>query len=161
VATRKKRIALGWREWIALPEFDIPHMKVKVDTGAATSSMHAFNLRAFERDGESWVRFEIHPWQRSRLDAVKVETLVVDERKVRPSTGRAQLRPVIVTDVTLGGVTMPLEFTLTRRDAMGFRALIGRQALRRVFVVDPSRSYLGGKPSMRVQRRNDTDRGRR
>lgn len=156
MARSKKRIPLGWREWVALPDFGVSHVKAKIDTGAATSSMHAFNLRRFERDGEPWVRFEIHPWQRSRLDAVKVEAPVADERKVRPSTGKAELRPVIVTTVEIGGEVLPLEFTLTRRDTMGFRMLIGRQALRGRFVVDAGGSYRGGKPSKRIQQRNET-----
>ena len=154
---RKQRVTLGWREWFELPELGVPYVKAKIDTGARTSSLHAFDLRSFRRDGEPWVRFEVHPWQRSRLDAVKVEAPVVDERSVRPSTGRAQLRPVIVTDVTVADQMFPIELTLTNRDLMGFRMLVGRQALRRRFVVDPGRSYLGGEPSYRVKRRNDSE----
>lgn len=134
---------IGWREWLALPELGIPWIKVKVDTGARTSALHAFKLRNFHREGQLWVRFDVHPEQRSSRH-VTVEARVVDERQVRPSTGLAQLRPVIETPVRLGGQTWPVEITLVRRDMMGFRMLLGRQAVRNRWLVDPGRSYLAG-----------------
>lgn len=129
-------------------------LKAKVDTGAQTSSLHAFGLRRFERDGEEWVRFEIHPWQRSRADSVAVELPVHDHRRVRSSSGHAEDRVVVLMDVRILDRTIPAEVTLTRRDAMGFRMLVGRELLRRGFLVDAHKSYLGGKPPKAVRRAN-------
>jgi hypothetical protein len=147
-------IAVGWREWVSLPDWGVEHMKAKIDTGARTSAMHAFALEHFERDGRPWVRFEVHPWQRSAADEVVVEAQLLSERRVKSSSGATDLRPVVRTTVTLCGKTLPIEVTLTRRDSMGFRMLIGRQALRRTFVVDPAASYLGGRPPLATRQRN-------
>lgn len=145
---------LGWREWVGLPRHGVEWVKAKVDTGARTSSLHAFDIRPFDRDGEPWVRFEVHPWQRSTRSAVTLTTRVIDERLVRSSSGEAQVRPVVRLPVRIGGIVAPVELTLTRRDAMGFRMLLGRQALRRRFVVDPARSYLGGRPPKETREAN-------
>ena len=115
---------LGWREWASLPDLGVDAIKVKLDTGARTSSLHAFDLTHFERSGHRMVRFEVHPVQRSAEDAVLVEALVVDERWVRNSGGGRELRPVIETTVRIGGRAWPIELTLTRRDEMGFRMLL-------------------------------------
>lgn len=136
---------IGWREWVALPELGIERIKVKVDSGARSSSLHAFDIRTFTRNGEDWVRFEIHPVQRSKRNSVEVEYPVLEYRKVRSSSGKASRRPVIVTDVSMLGETWPIELTLAGRDQMGFRMLLGRQAFRGRFLVDASRSYLGGR----------------
>lgn len=152
--TESKRPArtLGWREWVGFPDHGVEWVKAKVDTGARTSSLHAFGLHRFEVEGRPWVRFEIHPWQRSTADSVAVEVAVSDERLVKPSTGEPQLRPVVQMPVRIGDRVRSVEFTLTRRDTMGFRMLLGRQALRGHYLVDPGRSYLGGRPprAMRV-----------
>jgi len=145
---------LGWREWVSLPEWEVTYLKAKVDTGARTSSLHAFDLEWFERDGTPWVRFEIHPWQRSTTDSVVAEAAVVSTRDVRSSSGALDHRPVVRTSVGLAGTNVEAEITLTRRDDMGFRMLIGREAVRRQFVVDPGRSYLGGRPPKDVRLRN-------
>ncbi len=137
-----------------LPGLGVGPVKAKLDTGARTSALHAFDIEEFTRDGADWVRFTIHPWQRSNDDATVVETPVHDRRLVRSSTGHTQQRIVILTDVELLGQTVPTEVTLTRRDAMGFRMLIGREALRQGFLVDPGRSYLGGRPPRKVRRKN-------
>jgi hypothetical protein len=93
------------------------------------------------------VRFEIHPHQRSSDDAIRVEAEVVDERWVRNSGGQRELRPVIETVVRIGKKRWRIELTLTRRDDMGFRMLLGRQALRKRALVDPGKSYrAGSKP---------------
>ena len=136
---------IGWREWVALPKLGIPSIKAKVDTGARTSSLHAFDIERFRRRGVSMVRFAVHPEQRSGKHAVLVEAPLADRRPVRPSSGEAELRLVVVTDVELMGERFPVELTLTRRDAMGFRMLLGRQAMRGRFVVDPGRSFLNGR----------------
>jgi hypothetical protein len=137
---------IGWREWIGLPDFGIKTIKVKVDTGARSSSLHAFNLHIFERDNAKWVRFQIHPVQRKRIKAVEAEAMILEFRSVRSSSGIVALRPVIITHVELLGITWPVELTLASRDEMGFRMLLGREAFRRRFLVDAGKSYYGGKP---------------
>lgn len=129
-------------------------MKAKIDTGARTSSLHAFGLEWFDREGSPWVRFEIHPWQRSTADSVIAETAVVATRDIRSSSGEVEHRPVVHTSLVLAGQTVTAEVTLTRRDEMGFRMLIGREALRKRFLIDPGVSYLGGRPEKSVRRRN-------
>ena len=145
---------LGWREWVSLPEWEVEYLKAKVDTGARTSSLHAFDLEWYEREDAPWVRFEIHPWQRSTADSVVAEAAVVSTRDIRSSSGTVDHRPVVRTSVGLAGATVAAEITLTRRDDMGFRMLVGREAVRRQFVVDPGRSYLGGRPPKDVRLRN-------
>lgn len=147
---------IGWREWVGLPEFQTPWIKAKIDTGARSSALHAFDLEHVERDGVPWVRFEIHPWQRSSNDPVVVEAPVVDHRTVRSSNGTDEQRPVIETTIEIGGRELPIELTLTRRDHMGFRLLLGRQALRRRVLIDPERSFLCGRPPKPVRRANRT-----
>ena len=140
---------IGWREWVGLPDFGIRHIKAKVDTGARSSSLHAFDLHEFERDGANWVRFQVHPVHRKKDGTVRVEALVLESRSIRSSSGKASMRPVIVTNVRLLGITWPVELTLASRDEMGFRMLLGRTAFRRRFLVDAGRSYCGGKPKRR------------
>ena len=94
---------LGWREWVALTDWDVPYVKAKLDTGARTSSLHAFELESFDRDGEEWVRFEIHPWQRSTNDPVVATAPVLAWRTIKSSSGRADDRPVVMTTVSLAG----------------------------------------------------------
>lgn len=153
---------LGWREWAALPDLGVEAIKAKLDTGARTSSLHAFDLTRFERGGIEMVRFEIHPHQRSAEDAIEVEAEVVDERWVRNSGGQRELRPVIETVVRIGGKRWPIELTLSRRDEMGFRMLLGRQALRTRVVVDPGTSYRAGRKKGRPDsgRTSKTKKGR-
>lgn len=146
--------AAGWREWVGLPGFGVEHVKAKLDTGARSSALHAFDIEEFERDGAEWVRFRVHPWQRSDADAVPVECPVHDRRSVRSSTGHEQQRIVVRTELALLGQRITTDVTLTRRDEMGFRMLVGREALRQGFLVDAARSYLGGRPSRVVRRKN-------
>ena len=143
--TRKNRPTIGWREWAVLPGLGIDKIKVKVDTGARTSALHAINLHFFERDGRPMVRFKVHPYQRNFRTTIETEAEVVDRRKVRNSGGRSELRPVIRTHIELMGKEWPIEITLTDRDVMGFRMLLGRQAVRRYFLINPGRSFLGDK----------------
>lgn len=147
-------VTAGWREWVGLPDLGIEWVKAKLDTGARSSALHAFDVETFRRDGEQWVRFEVHPWQRSAADAVRAELPVHDERVVRSSSGHEQHRYVVRARLRLLDRTVTTDVTLTRRDEMGFRMLIGRDALRQGFLVDPGASYLGGRPRRRVRRKN-------
>ncbi|CAN5833341.1 ATP-dependent zinc protease [soil metagenome] len=137
---------VGWREWVALPEFGVGAIKAKVDTGAASTSLHAFHLERFTATGADMVRFEIHPRQRSARSSVVVEAEIVDERSVRNPGGRSETRPVILATLRWSDVTWRAEINLTRRDEMGFRMLLGRSSLRNRFLVDSGRSFLGGRP---------------
>lgn len=145
---------VGWREWVSLPGWGVPWIKAKVDTGARSSAVHAFDVHDVEREGQEWVRFFVHPWQRSDTDPVPVEAQVVDRRRVRSSSGHSEERIVVLVDLVLAGHTITVETTLSNRDEMGFRMLIGREALRQGFVVDPGRSYVGGRPTLALRRRN-------
>jgi hypothetical protein len=150
---RAKRVkaVVGWREWIALPDLGIDSIKAKIDTGARTSVIHAFEIHPFERGGSKFVRFSLHPIQHRRTPAVCCEAPVVDERIVTSSNGESQHRYVVETTVKLGEDAWLIEMTLTNRDEMGFRMLLGRRAVRRRFVVDPGGSFkLSGKPSKRA-----------
>jgi len=154
----RARPVIGWREWVGLPDFDVVTIKAKVDTGARTSSLHAFDIDPFRRRGRDMVRFGIHPEQRSARHAVVVETPVADWRRVRSSSGEAELRPVVLATIELLDQRWKAELTLTRRDEMGFRMLLGRQAIRGRFVVDPGTSFLGGKRvkgTRRLKRRRE------
>ncbi len=144
----------GWREWVQLPDVGVPWIKAKLDTGAQTSSLHAYDIEVFERDGADWVRFGIRPWQRSDDDQVTVECPVLDRRRVRSSSGHVDERVVVAMRLVLIGREVTAEVTLSNRDAMGFRMLIGREALSRGFVVDSARSFLGERAPRPMRRRN-------
>jgi hypothetical protein len=144
----------GWREWVRLPQAEIDWIKAKLDTGARSSALHAFDLEEFERDGAAWVRFGIHPWQDTDLDAATVELPVHDRRVIRSSTGHEEERLVVLMQLVLLGREVTAEVTLTNRDAMGFRMLVGREALRSGFLVDAGRSFVGGRAPRPIRRRN-------
>lgn len=141
---------VGWREWIALPDLGIAAIKAKIDTGARTSALHAFRVRPYLRDGIEMVEFRVHPVQRHREPEVVCHAAVRDRRWVVSSNGQREQRIVVRTGVRIGAEHWPIEITLTDRDPMGFRMLLGREALRKRVVVDPGRSYrLGTKPGER------------
>ncbi|GAB2775078.1 RimK/LysX family protein [Nocardioides salsibiostraticola] len=144
----------GWREWVSLPSIGVPWVKAKLDTGARTSAIHAFDLEEFDRDGTPWVRYSVHPWQRSAEDSVVAESPILDRRGVRSSSGHTEERLVVMMELSLVGHSVDAEMTLSRRDEMGFRMLVGREALRRAFLVDPGRSYVGGRPPRSSRRKN-------
>lgn len=147
---------IGWREWVGLPDFGIKQIKVKVDTGARSSSLHAFDTHTFERDGVEWVRFQIYPVQRKRSKYVEAEARILEFRSVRSSSGVSTLRPVIITNIALLGSIWPVELTLASRDEMGFRMLLGREAFRERFLVDAGRSYYNGKPNKKKKSKRKT-----
>ncbi|WP_419672770.1 ATP-dependent zinc protease [Agromyces seonyuensis] len=139
---------------MSLPDLDVPWLKAKLDTGARSSAIHAFDLEEIDRDGDPHVRFRILPWQGSEEDAVSVECPVHDRRLVRSSSGHSEERIVVLMDVVLLGRHLTAEVSLSNRDQMGFRMLIGREALRQGFLVDPGRSFLGGRAPKTVRRTN-------
>ncbi|MFF2051069.1 ATP-dependent zinc protease [Leifsonia sp. NPDC058194] len=144
-------VAVGWREWVGLPGIGVPWIKVKIDTGARSSALHAFDVE--ELDGDR-VRFKVHPWQDTESDEFVVECDIHDRRVVRSSSGHTEERIVVLLDLTLAGRVVQAETTLSNRDQMGFRMLVGREALRQGFLVDPGSSFLGGRAPRDVRRRN-------
>lgn len=143
---------VGWREWVSLPTIGVPWIKAKLDTGARSSALHAFDIEEF--DAGQRVRFKVRPWQRSMEDIVEVECDVHDRRSVRSSSGHSEDRIVVLLDVELGGRTVVAETTLSQRDQMDFRMLIGREALRQGFLVNPHKSFVTGRAPKLVRRRN-------
>jgi hypothetical protein len=135
---------VGWREWVALPDIGIARIKTKVDTGARSSTLHAFDIEIHPQQDKTIVTFKVHPMQRNYRQIISARADLYDERYVRNSGGQTQLRPVILTTLCLGQQLWPIELTLTNRDAMGFRMLLGRQAIRHKFLVNPACSYLQG-----------------
>lgn len=136
---------VGWREWLSLPDLGIDAIKAKVDTGARTSALHAFFVEPFNRNNEQWVRFSIHPEQNNNERVIACESPVLDQRMVTDSGGHSESRYVIETLVCLGQKSWKAEMTLTDRDSMKFRMLLGRTALSNEFYVDPAASYVQGK----------------
>ncbi len=145
--TEDRRKTIGWREWVGLPELGVIEVKAKVDTGADNSSLHAFEIERFSEGGIEMVRFEIHPRQRKRKPSIACVTEVAGERKVRNPGGRLETRPVIRTTLVVAGEKLDALVNLTTRDEMTFRMLLGRRTVRSRFVVDPGRSYIGGRPT--------------
>jgi hypothetical protein len=138
-------ISLGWREWVSLPELGIPRIKAKVDTGARTSTLHAFEVIPSRNDGIDLVKFKIHPLQRDVDTVIECVAEVVDRRLVSDSGGHKEERWVIGSPVHIGPHVWSAEITLTARDDMKFRMLLGRTAIAQRAIVDPARSYLQGK----------------
>jgi hypothetical protein len=143
---------VGWREWLALPDLEVARIKAKVDTGARSSALHAYNMRLYERRGRPYVSFDIHPLQRNADHSIAARAEIVAVRSIRSSSGQVELRPVIETRIAIGEQVWPIELTLTNRDEMGFRMLLGRQAIRGRFLVDGGRSYLQSKKRRKEER---------
>lgn len=142
---KSNKFVVGWREWVSLPDLNVPHIKAKIDTGARTSALHAFSVRTYTKKSVHRVKFLIHPYQ-NRTDIVKECTArIVDRRMVSDSGGHREKRYVISTTLMLGNEAWEVEMTLTNRDTMKFRMLLGRTAMENKIVVDPARSFLVGK----------------
>jgi hypothetical protein len=139
------RATIGWREWAALPDLNLPAIKAKIDTGARTSALHAFLIEPYNRDGVDMLRFMIHPIQLNQKLEVECHAPVYDFREVTDSGGHREMRYVIQSKVIIGDIAWPIEMTLTNRDTMRFRMLLGRRAMENRFVVDPGASYVNGK----------------
>jgi hypothetical protein len=145
-AQTQQAVTVGWREWLSLPQLGIERIKAKVDTGARTSAIHAFEVTPYEKDGKTRVRFGLHPKQGETETVVWCDAEVIDERNVTDSGGHTEKRYVILTEVSLGNKTWPIEVTLTNRDNMLFRMLLGRTAMTAGnIVVNPALSFLAGQ----------------
>ena len=140
-----EKITVGWREWIALPDLDLPAIKVKVDSGAKTSALHAFSVEPFQSNGEAWVRFGFHPISRNDKVEVFCQAKIKDQREVTDSGGHTELRYVIESKLRLGDHEWLIDLTLTNRDTMRFRMLLGRRAMENRILIDPTASYLHKK----------------
>lgn len=137
---------IGWREWVLFPELGIPQIKAKIDTGARSSALHAFDIERFQDHGKSMLRFKIHPIQKDETTTITTEAELLEVRQVRDSGGHTEMRPVILTEIALAHYSWKVELTLTNRSSMKFRMLLGRQALRQRFVIDAGQSYLQSDP---------------
>jgi hypothetical protein len=136
---------IGWREWAALPDLNLPAIKTKIDTGARTSALHAFLIEPYATDGIDMLRFLIHPIQRNHDFQVECHAPVFDFREVTDSGGHREMRYVIQSKAVIGENVWPIELTLTNRDTMRFRMLLGRRAMENRFLVDPGASYINGR----------------
>lgn len=146
MSSSRKLPLIGWREVISLPQLNIPEIKAKIDTGARSSALHACAIEHYDEKGQAMIRFWVHPYQKNTQYSIEAAAKLLEMREVRNSGGVAQLRPVVETVVELGERKWSIELTLTNRDVMGFRMLLGRQAVRNQFLVDPGQSYLQSQP---------------
>ena len=138
----KEKLLVGWRETLSLPGLGIEEINAKIDTGARTSCLHAFKVESFKKDEALWVRFWIHPMQHNTDIETVCEAKVIDERIVRDSGGHEESRYVIESELRIGGESWPIEITLTNRENMAFRMLLGRTAIHNRIIVDPVESFL-------------------
>ncbi len=142
---KKKYRTVGWREWVSLPGLGIDKIKAKVDTGARTSALHAFSLRPFKEGNKDRIYFDLHPLQHDSETIMTCVADIIDLRWVSDSGGHLEERYVIQTPVTIGNHTWPIEITLTERDSMLFRMLLGRSAIRGRYKINPARSFVTRK----------------
>lgn len=143
--TNPNRLLIGWYEWCALPNLKLPAIKAKIDTGAKTSALHAENIKTFEKNGINWVRFTVYPLQGNKLIKIRCSAQLIDERAIMSSNGHKEHRYVIVTPLTLGNITWDIELTLSNREPLKFRMLLGREALKNHTLISPNNTCLQRK----------------
>lgn len=143
---KRERLTIGWREWVQLEDLGVPWVKCKVDTGARSSCLHACNLKTFDVGETKWIQFVVHPIQRDSKTSVLCKAPILEYRKIRSSNGHVERRPVVVSKVRLLDQVWPIEVTLTNRDEMGFRMLLGRESIKGRFLIDTGASFYGGVP---------------
>lgn len=143
--SNSEKLSVGWREWVSLPELDLPAIKAKIDTGARTSAIHAFDIEPFLRGDEKWVRFSVLPIQNNDQVHRRCEAKIMDNRQITDSGGHQQKRIVVETNLVIGELSKTIELTLTERSSMMFRMLIGRTALQPEIIIDPAESFLCGR----------------
>lgn len=141
----QNKVIFGSEEWFSFPDLGIPTIKARVDSGAKTSALHAINITPFIKDGANWVKFDINPIQNNLKTVLHCEAPLVDKRIVKSSSGFREQRFVIRTTLDIGNSNWPIEMTLTNRDSMGFRMLLGREAMSGRVLVDPEQIYLLGQ----------------
>jgi ribosomal protein S6--L-glutamate ligase len=144
---------LGWEEWVGLPDLGLPSLKAKIDTGARTSALHARSITPCVQDGQSWVKFAVHPVPRHPAIEIACRAPLLGQRVVTSSNGEPENRFVIETELEIGDQRWPIEITLTNRESMRFRMLIGRQALQPGILINPSSSFLQPRRSHKIYRK--------
>lgn len=143
---KKIKKIIGWKEWFSLDCIALPAIKGKIDTGAKTSALHAFNIETFYIEDVEYVRFDIHPLQKNKRFVRSCISRVIDRRMVSDSSGKKEKRIVIKSDLKIGDKKIRIELTLTNRDNMSFRMLLGREAIMQAkMIVDISKSFVQGK----------------
>jgi ribosomal protein S6--L-glutamate ligase len=147
------RLIIGWQEWVALPDLRVPAIQAKIDTGAKTSSIHAYNIEVFEKEGAEFVRFDLHPFRDDDQLVRICEAPMIDWRTVKSSGGEREKRPVIKTCLFIDGNQWEIELNLTNRDYMGFRMLLGREAMQKHTLIHPGAKYIHGKMDDTTARR--------
>jgi ribosomal protein S6--L-glutamate ligase len=146
----KDKMIIGSEEWFTFPNLNIPYIKARIDSGAKTSALHAININSFIRDNENWVKFDINPLQNNTKAVIHCEAKLIDKRVVKSSSGFREQRYVIETELKVGEESWNIEMTLTNRDSMGFRMLLGREAMSGRLLVDPEQKYVLGQTSSEV-----------
>lgn len=146
---KHSHILIGWQEWCALPKLHLAAIKAKIDTGAKTSALHAADIKPFHRQGELFVHFKVHPLQGNNYLEVDCHAPVIDHRVIMNSGGHKELRYVIRTDILLGNLKWDIDISLTNREPLAFRMLLGRDALKHDFLIEPGRKLYQGKHSKR------------
>jgi len=136
------KLHIGWKEWVALPDLKIPAIKAKIDTGAKTSSLHAFDICSYTRNNKEYVKFSVHPLQKNTDIIITCNAPVVDKRRVTSSNGATEKRYVIKTKLNISNLKREIELTLSNREPLRFRMLLGREALQKRVIIDPCKSHL-------------------
>ncbi|MBX9587084.1 MAG: RimK/LysX family protein [Gammaproteobacteria bacterium] len=143
--SKTSTLLIGWHEWCSLPDLGIPAIKAKIDTGARTSALHAFDIKTSHYENQNRVHFSIHPVQGNTKIVIQCHAPIVDERYIMSSSGHKELRCVILTKLVLGDITQEIQLTLSDRDPLRFRMLLGREALSKNLIINPGRSLCLGR----------------